>query len=112
MIQGHIFNEDDENIKLYIKNTPENIAVFIYKCPVSADIVLVDTGDCLVLNTSGNVLNYCRDTEFKNKISSHLSNLQQGKVKVPKVEFDYDEECYNSKEVFIDFVLQNTGYSL
>lgn len=113
-LRGCIYNKEGVYCEVYIKNTIENIAAFIARGYAVPKLELVDTMDCLVLDTFGSFLNTIFDMDFRTELLEVLLPMQLGDD-IPPVELselDYEEMYSCSQEEYIEWVKDTTGYNL
>lgn len=113
ILRGCIYSRTGEYCEVYIKNTLENVAAFVARAYSVPKVQLVDSFDCLVLSTMGNFLDQIFNQEYRVELLDKLIPMQTGEVDTPEVELadiNY-EECYGTtKEEYIDWVIETTGY--
>lgn len=113
ILRGCIYNRSGEYCEVYIENTITNVAAFVARAYSVSKVQLIDALDCLVLSTMGNFLDTIFNEEYRVELLEELIPMQTGEIDVPEIkvaELDY-EECYGtSKEEYIAWVTETTGY--
>lgn len=71
---------DERRSTLWFKGTAENIASFIISNRTAERIVITDALDRLVLDTYGELLDTCPDSNLRSTIMKHLLPMQMNKV--------------------------------
>lgn len=63
-----------------IVGTAENLAAYIYRIEATHSCIVTDTGDNLILDTFGNMINHCLDKPLLNQLLQILIPYQIGNV--------------------------------
>ena len=111
-LRGCIYDKKGKYHEIYIKNSIRNIAAFIARASYVSKIELVDSLDCLILDTFGGYLNTVFDSGYRIQLLEKLIPMQAGEVDIPDIEFPsaYLERYNFEIEDYLNTITEFTGY--
>lgn len=114
-IRGFIYNAEGRYYgPIYLDGNVNNIAKFIARANNVPKVLLTDMSDSLLIETIGNLVNWCVDQHYlQDELLPALIPMQEGIVDPYEgdIMFNYEDELINKSELK-NWVKENLNYFL